>query len=466
MKTTMSCLMLAAVLAACCGGARTEKVDIQPGEAWLSNYIGEQKIGYSVFMTERFDDGYRFDNLMRMEIAMADKVQKLKTHSVVTTEPDLTLRSFSFRIESQDRTMAATGGVQGNELIIKVEGDQPRVLKLEGPVYPMSALGLLAVSRESDSLFTVNVFDPAMMAITPVELRPAGWERLVVEATEYKALKTKSKLAQFEIVSWVDENGLTIREESPPNMISVRTTPDQAVAGQTGGSLDLLKMFRVQVDTVVSDPAGVKRMKVELTGLTPGDYELEYGYQRVLGTEPLVVELSVPTVPDTSMALPIEGMDVFLEPTVAIQCDNRALVEKARAVLGEPKDAVEASRKLTSWVFNALEKEPTASFPTALDVLRHMKGDCNEHAVFFAALARAVGIPTKVAVGLVYMNGAFYYHAWNEVYLGEWVPVDATFGEFPAGAMRLKLSEGGIEQQTRILGVVGKLGMRILELQN
>ena len=67
-------------------------------------------IGYSVFLTERFDDGYRFDNLMRMEIAMADKVQKLKTHSVVTTEPDLTLRTFNFRLESQDRTMAEIGG--------------------------------------------------------------------------------------------------------------------------------------------------------------------------------------------------------------------------------------------------------------------------------------------------------------------------------------------------------------------
>jgi hypothetical protein len=464
MKSVL-CSMFSAALLVGCGGARTEQVDIRPGQAWLSNYIGDQKIGYSVFLTERLDDGYRLDNLMRMEIAMADKVQKLKTHSVVFTEPDLTLRSFTFSIESQDRTMAATGGVQGNELIVKVEGDEPRVLKLEGPVYPMSVLGLLAVSREPDSVYRVEAFDATMMAVTPVELRPVGWEKLDIEGVEYNALKTKSKLAQFEILSWVDEHGLTVREESPPNMTSVRTTPDKAVAGQTGGSLDLLKMFRVQVDTLVSNPAAVKRMKAELTGLTSGDYELEYGYQRVLGTDPLEVEVVVPAIPGRPVAMPIQGMDEFLAPTVAIQCDNQALVDKARRVLGEPKDAVAASRKLTSWVFAALDKEPTASFPTALDVLKHMKGDCNEHAVFFAALARAAGIPTKVAVGLVYLNGAFYYHAWNEVFLGEWVPVDATFGEFPAGAMRLKLSEGGLDQQTRILGVVGKLGMKILELQ-
>ena len=29
------------------------------------------------------------------------------------------------------------------------------------------------------------------------------------------------------------------------------------------------------------------------------------------------------------------------------------------------------------------------------------------------------GIPARIAVGLVYIHGAFYYHAWPEVYLDE-----------------------------------------------
>jgi len=175
----------------------------------------------------------------------------------------------------------------------------------------------------------------------------------------------------------------------------------------------------------------------------------------------VVVEIKTPKVPG-SMPLPIAGQDAFLQPSVSIQCDDPAIKAKAKEALGEPKDAVDAARKLVSWVFTVLEKEPTASFPTALDVLAHMKGDCNEHAVFFAALARAAGIPAKIDAGLVYLDGAFYYHAWNEVFLGQWIPVDATFGEFPASALHLKLTEGELDQQTQILGVVGNIKIKIL----
>jgi hypothetical protein len=78
-------------------------------------------------------------------------------------------------------------------------------------------------------------------------------------------------------------------------------------------------------------------------------------------------------------------------------------------------------------------------------------------------MARAAGIPTKIDVGLIYMNRAFYYHAWNEVYLGKWVPVDATFGEFPASALHLKLAEGDLSQQAEILGLVGSIKIAVKE---
>ena len=50
-------------------------------------------------------------------------------------------------------------------------------------------------------------------------------------------------------------------------------------------------------------------------------------------------------------------------------------------------------------------------------MLRTKVGDCNEHTALYVAMARALGIPARIAVGLVYIHGAFYYHAWPEVYL-------------------------------------------------
>jgi transglutaminase-like putative cysteine protease len=98
-------------------------------------------------------------------------------------------------------------------------------------------------------------------------------------------------------------------------------------------------------------------------------------------------------------------------------------------------------------------------------------GDCNEHTALYVALARAAGIPSRIAVGLVHVRGAFYYHAWPEVYLagpagrGAWWPVDPTFDQFPADATHVRLTRGGLDRQAALTQVLGRLKIDILEVR-
>src|SRR5205823_9582341 len=107
------------------------------------------------------------------------------------------------------------------------------------------------------------------------------------------------------------------------------------------------------------------------------------------------------------------------------------LAEAAKAVNGVTGTRARADR-LTRYVNALLEKKPTVSLPSALEVLRTRVGDCNEHTALYVAMARALGLPARIAVGLVYVRGGFYYHAWPEVYVqegrgqGRWLPVDPT----------------------------------------
>ena len=462
MRTLLISICAGWFLAAGCARPASAPARPETGETWMSTWLRGQKIGYTVLRYTGSGAGYRFESVMKMEIAMAGITQRVSTRHVAVTGSDLTLRSFDFRFESRDRVMSAEGAVQGNELVVRGRGDKPRVIKLDGPVYPMPALGILAVRRfaAGDSAFEVPVFDATLMSMTRVKVAFEGRDSVTVGGERVGALKVRTEMAGFPIETWLDEDGMALREESPPGMTSERTTPEEAVAAVRGGELDLLKMFRVAVDTVVPNPEAVRRVTYELTGV--GDeLQLDYDNQEVVSTDPFVLGITVPDLPAGTVPLPVPGQAEFLKPSLEVQCDDPALVAKAREAVGSPEDAVAGARTLVSWVFTALDKEPTASFPTALDVLKHMKGDCNEHAVFFAALARASGIPTKVAVGLVYMEGAFYYHAWNEVFLGRWVPVDATFGEFPASALHIKMREGGLSEQARILAAVGRIGIRI-----
>ena len=74
---------------------------------------------------------------------------------------------------------------------------------------------------------------------------------------------------------------------------------------------------------------------------------------------------------------------------------------------------------LTRFVNATVQKKPTVSLPSAREVLRTRIGDCNEHTALFVAMSRAIGIPARIAVGLAFVRGAFYYHAWPEIYLDE-----------------------------------------------
>jgi transglutaminase-like putative cysteine protease len=106
-------------------------------------------------------------------------------------------------------------------------------------------------------------------------------------------------------------------------------------------------------------------------------------------------------------------------------------------------------------------------------VLRTKVGDCNEHTALYVAMARAAGIPARINVGLVFVRGvqgAFYYHAWPEVYLDEgngrgmWLPVDPTLNQFPADGTHLRLVRGGLDKQAAILPLMGSLRITVVDL--
>jgi len=77
--------------------------------------------------------------------------------------------------------------------------------------------------------------------------------------------------------------------------------------------------------------------------------------------------------------------------------------------------------------------------------------------------ARAAGLPARVVAGVVYLDGAFYYHAWSEVWLGRWIAADPVFHQFPADATHIKFVEGGPEEHLALLKIIGKIGMEIVE---
>ena len=117
-----------------------------------------------------------------------------------------------------------------------------------------------------------------------------------------------------------------------------------------------------------------------------------------------------------SRVLADPGARAYLAAEPLLESDDPLIRAEAEvAVKGIEGDRARVER-LTRYVNGLLDKKPTVSLPSAREVLRTKVGDCNEHTALFVAMARSLGIPARIAVGLVFMHGAFYYHAWPEVY--------------------------------------------------
>ena len=159
----------------------------------------------------------------------------------------------------------------------------------------------------------------------------------------------------------------------------------------------------------------------------------------------------------------ITGNEAFLKSSPFIQSDDPKIVSKAQEIVS-PDDPVSVmASKLVAWVYKNVEKRPVLAVPNALETLNNLVGDCNEHAVLLAALARAAGIPAQVEVGLVYQRGRFYYHAWNVLFIGAWVTADAVMDQMPADVTHIRFARGEADQQIDLIGVIGKVRLTVLD---
>jgi transglutaminase-like putative cysteine protease len=320
-----------------------------------------------------------------------------------------------------------------------------------------------------------NIFDPATLTNAPVEVVVGN--RAVVRAgdTNVPAFRVEMTFRGLQTISWVTDTGEVVREESPLGLMTVRENAETArrLAVPRRVQADLLNLSAVVpvMKQRLDEPRDVRRLRFRLDGADLSNPDLQGVGQTVTGS---IIEIRDPRTLQPGPADP-EAMR-FLDPELLIESDAPEIrAEAALAMEGVGVDGNrERAERLTRYVNALLDKKPTMSLPSAREVLRTKVGDCNEHTALYVAMARALGIPARIAVGLAYVRGvqgAFYYHAWPEVYLEErdgrglWLPVDPTFNQFPADATHVRLARGGLDKQAAILPMIGRLKMTVLDLE-
>jgi transglutaminase-like putative cysteine protease len=439
---------------------------------WRGVYYRGEKIGFTVNQTVPSGEGFELqeDGQLQMSLLGATTAARIRTRAIV--DGAFALQSFSFSLDPGTGAVEVRGRVQGRTLHLDVKtasGTRSESRELaEPPVLPLNLARQLAMrGLTAGDRHEWMVFDPATLRNVPVVLHVAGRELVSIDRP-LPAFKVEMEMAGLRTTSWITDTGEVLREESPMGLISVTESPERAraMAVPARGRTDLLESAAVVPDTKqrIDDPRAVRRIRLRIEGADLSSPDLQGVGQRVDGN---VIELRDP------QAFTLERLDPdarqYLSAEPLIESDDPAIRDEAeRAVRGAVGERARAER-LTRYVNALLEKKPTVSIPSAREVLKTRVGDCNEHTALYVAMARALGMPARIAVGLAYTRGAFYYHAWPEVYIteggrGMWLPVDPTFNEFPANTVHLRLARGGLEKQAAILPLIGRVKIAVVDV--
>ncbi|MFH0927278.1 MAG: transglutaminase-like domain-containing protein, partial [Candidatus Micrarchaeota archaeon] len=123
----------------------------------------------------------------------------------------------------------------------------------------------------------------------------------------------------------------------------------------------------------------------------------------------------------------------FLASTQRVPSDDLQIKKIALgAVAGEQSDFEKISA-LAYWVHSYVNYNLSYvnQNQSVYDILSGRYGVCGDYSLLFATLSRSLGYPTRFVNGYAYssVQQEWVGHAWNEVYIGEWVPVDATWLE-------------------------------------
>jgi len=440
-------------------------------DAWMNIYLKNQKIGYSHSVISKKGSGFRLEEEVFMRLNIMGFSQDMAMSTSAELGPDLSVNRFDFKLNSGMFDFAAAGEVKDNKNL-SVEADlsgtvQRFDIPLKEPVYLTSAL-LYAVFQQSGvsqgDEFSFQIFDPSVMAQEKAVIRVAGKEEINYLGAHKQTTKMTINYKGTSETAWMDETGEIVREEGMLGMTLEKTTRQEAYAGiPDRPEQDITRLASVPADKIIGNPRKTEYLKIRLTGIDTAGLALGGGRQKLDGD---ILEIFQEKMQRHQMpglgALPMDARS-FLKSEPFIESDHPKIKQTANSIVSSEDRPYQKAKKLIAWINENIVQKPVLSIPDALSTIENREGDCNEHAVLLAALARAVGIPAKIEAGLVYLDGRFYYHAWNLLYMGQWVTADSVFGQIPADATHIRFVSGSPSDQMDLMPVVDKVGIAILE---
>ena len=473
MQTTIVRLILAAAMFSTTAAFAFDIREIE-GTTWFGLYMGGQKIGFAENVTTvGDDDSVTMNQDVTFRLTMVGQQQEMRSTSERKYAPDGGLLSVESRVDDPSGRSEFHAHVTENSLELRsIVGGQESFKHLPKPKETLAdAIETTERLREGADVgdqYTYYLFEPMFQRELEARCEVIGIEERVLDgiATKVYAVKTSLMPIGMNSVAYMSENGDLLEDRIANGLIKLRVEPE-AMAKDVSFTNDTIVSNAAMIDRPIRNARGRDSLTLRIRGPLGSEHMFnDTGQSFQSSSDGFVFTGRKSAVKGTPPSLPITDAEVtpWLAPSTFVQSDSPAIVEKSRAIVGDETDSLKAVEKLVEWVSDSMRPSYSARLTNALEVLESLEGDCTEHSILLVALARAAGIPAREVAGLIYSDQpqpGFYFHQWAKVWVGEWMDVDPTFDQVYADATHIKLSEGDLIEQVKLLPVIGQLSIEV-----
>jgi hypothetical protein len=493
---------LVVLLAACGAQARDAGRVIE--EVWESAHLDGAKVGFVHTTVQALDaDATRLRTTSALELSFRRRSAALRLRMEHGTEESAggkVLGVFMRQYHDRDRRLNLVGVAEGKVLHVKVDGGR---IERRLP-WSEEALGLRGLEhlfekrkpRPGDT-FTFRRYEPTFNTMVTVRVTVKGREAvplptgrkdlLRVELTPDKVVVPGHTVQPPRAVWWLDADFVPRRRQTDLEglwtLILTRTTREVAQAAGTGlaRSPDIGLTTLVPLDRPIPRVHSAASVLYRVT--VRGDPDAGSAFrsdehQGVRNARGSSFDLLVHPVRPAGRgrgAAEKPGAE-YLAPCHYIDSDNERVRLLARRAAGEEKDPWRKALRIERWVKGAMRADNAAPTVPAGQVARTLRGDCRAYAFLTAALCRAEGLPSRTAVGLVYVErgGRPYvgFHMWAEVWVdGRWLGLDSTLGRGGVGAGHVKITDHSwhatpsLTPLLPVTRVLGKLSFAVIRVE-
>lgn len=447
---------------------------------WLRVLLGGRRVG--IMETTRRADGTLVETTESMRMVLerngsAVPLETLNTSVETVDGAPLAFRSES-RLSGQGQVVEGRveDGARASVTVTSASGRESRTIDwTPGAVLVDGAERIARRHPLTPGTRWRHVsFDAGSLLFVPVESTVVGRETIEVAGERRELVRVRQRAtlpgAELEVDGWHADDHALVRALMP--MFGMEL---ELIACESDCSAESIQSLDLFDHTLVSSPRPLSRAERG----RPQVHRLDVDGDS--GRPPAAAGQRVEAVPGGFRVSvdPVGWRGGGTAPTTAdtarnrwLEADDPLIRRAALDAVGDATGPAERMRRLTAFVrAHVADKSLDVGYASARETLDARAGDCTEHALLLAALARALDIPARVVSGLAYAprwagrDHVFVPHAWAEAWTGSrWEAFDAALPEgFGSGHIALASGDGEPSGFYAAIGLLGNLRVSTIE---